>query len=486
MRLTTYNGLQDPKNITSLSGCPNILTIKSPSLGKKASATITVAQPSTNDGKITINGISIMGVQSYSSVTSTTFWSDTRCDDLLTMAHTIKRALSNTSVGVNYIVNIKYNNGLQPIIYIEARENGSQYNISIDNNMGLTTSTITGQSTGDLDNSDIYVDIYKVSPSDEQKMGGTDTDKLGDFLITLHKRFHQDMVSFDLTPVLSTMTREKGTIQYSMVCYSIRGNKTSQIAVFTRLYATDGYMVNDGYPFIPKVNGTLIAQNVSKGTPKETINNTTLYVGLPSIPLSLYMDSSITNLSVTVKYLDSARNTKKTVTQTLSRYGNLNDFTINLENDTMRLSHYIDIIFPDKSTIRYNVIKPMGTSPEIHRVLWRNSYGGLSFFDFAGEYTEERKTNVTYYQKSDYDYYESSVPQTDKVYTKDVTVSYDLTSHNITTDGQWSIFDLQKSRSAWLERDNVKYPVTITDIKVSEIQNGIYKAQVTLADNATT
>lgn len=485
MRLTTYNGLQDPKNITSLSGCPNILTIKSPSLGKKASATITVAQPSTDEGKITINGISILGVKSYSSVTSTTFWSDTRCDDLLTMAHTIKRALSNTQIGVNYIVNIKYNNGLQPIIYIEARENGSQYNISIDNNMGLTTSTITGQSTGDLDNSDVYLDIYKVSPSDEQKMGGTDTDKLGDFLMTLHKRFHQDSISFDMTPVLSTMTHEKGTIQYSMVCYSIRGNKTSQIAVFTRLYATDGYMVNDGYPFIPKVNGTLFAQNTSKGTPKETFNNTNLYVGNPSIPISLYMDSSITNLAVKVKYLDSARNTKKTVTQTLSRYGNLNDFTINLEQSTMRLSHYIDIVLPDDTIIRYNVIKPIGTSPEIHRVLWRNSYGGISFFDFAGEYTEERKTNVTYYQKSDYDYYESSVPQTDKVYTKDITVSYSLTSHNITTDGQWSIFDLQKSRTAWMERDNVKYPVTITDIKVSEIQNGIYKAQITLTDNTT-
>ena len=190
------------------------------------------------------------------------------------------------------------------------------------------------------------------------------------------------------------------------------------------------------------------------------------------------MDGTITTKNAKVKYLTSSYTPTYTASITLKRTGNLNTFTITLEPERLRNSHYIDIEIEGTGTVRYNVIKPFQTVKENRRIYWRNSYGGVSFFDFTGNTTEERKTSVSYYQKQYFDYYTSGQSEYNKVYNKTVTISVNVTSHNISEDGTWQFFDLQNSKTAWTYIEGIKEMITITDIKVSEVSDGIYTVQI--------
>ena len=53
-----------------------------------------------------------------------------------------------------------------------------------------------------------------------------------------------------------------------------------------------------------------------------------------------------------------------------------------------------------------------------------------------------------------------------------------VTSHNISEDGTWLFFDLQNSKTAWTYVEGIKEMITITDIKVSEVSDGIYTVQI--------
>lgn len=483
MKQVTFNNMQDARNIICLSNGMNILSVKSPSGGSPAMASITVTTPQTANGNITVNGITVTGEDNIDNAVGTRFWcpaNDTTADKT-TIAQTIVNALRNTTLTVNYNIYIGYSSAddtLLPNVVLEARTVGSEYNMEITQNMGFSVSNMNGQSEGEFDNCEIFVDIYSCPSEQQNAINSTGTAARGQYVTTLSKRFHKDELNFDLTPVLSTIVDEDTTRQFGFFIYAIKNHRLIKVASMWGIYLVEGYLVNQGGGYIPKFQGIRLAANVNRGKEREQLNNTLLYVYDNTITLSLYMDGTITNKNAKVKYLTSSYTPTYTASITLKRTSNLNTFTITLEPERLRNSHYIDIEIEGTGTIRYNVIKPFQTVKENRRIYWKNSYGGVSFFDFTGNTTEERKTSVSYYQKQYFDYYTSGQSEYNKVYNKTVTISVNVTSHNISEDGTWQFFDLQNSKTAWTYIEGIKEMITITDIKVSEVSDGIYTVQI--------
>ena len=130
-------------------------------------------------------------------------------------------------------------------------------------------------------------------------------------------------------------------------------------------------------------------------------------------------------------------------------------------------------------TLRFNVIKPVRTTDECQRVYWYNSWGGVSFFDFTGNRTEERKVKTTTYQDSVLDYYDNDTNERDYIYDKQNEITVKLTTHNIHKDGQWHLFDLQQSRTAWTYVNGEKYRIIVSDLTINTTSvTDIYTATI--------
>ena len=304
---------------------------------------------------------------------------------------------------------------------------------------------------------------------------------MGTYLTTLTKEAFGEEVSFDLSPLFSAITDYDTLSEVNLYIYIMNDNTLTLAGIMKDIYFTTGYMVNQGEPYL-SIPSMILAQNVSRGTTKSTINNSILYVYQPTIQFTLYVPFATTaakTIDFKVYYINSANIPIKTTTTSYYIVKSMTSPVINLDQSLFDRSFYIDVEIPDVGKLRYNVIKPLKATDEIQRVYWTNSYGGISFFDFTGTRTETRKTKVDYYQQNLFDYYDKDTAQLNKVYNKDVTITVSLSTHSIEKDGTWQFFDLQNSSNAWTYVNGKKYFITITDLKITESQvNDIYTATV--------
>ena len=218
-----------------------------------------------------------------------------------------------------------------------------------------------------------------------------------------------------------------------------RSGETNTLGDLKFIFATPGYFVNQGSgSFIPKFKGCYLAQNVSRGNSIGGINKSVLYIYYNSITFSLYADNSITNVACTIDYLNNSQASLGTETQNIFCGNNLNTFTFPLNQLLLQQSSYIDLNIPNIGKLRYTVIKPIHATDEAQRIYWVNSYGGISFFDFTGTRTEERKTDIETYERSLYDYYTLNRQELKKIYSKEVKITVTLTTHNIVKIGRAS------------------------------------------------
>ena len=107
------------------------------------------------------------------------------------------------------------------------------------------------------------------------------------------------------------------------------------------------------------------------------------------------------------------------------------------------------------------------------RLSWRNEYGGISFFDFTGKYSDSDKLSTDTYEKSLFDYYDvTDAFQLKKVYDRGVQKTITVTSHLISKEGAKIFNSLAKSKSVWTydEQGNKKY-VIISSVSVQEDNN---------------
>lgn len=487
--------MTDAKNTVSFTRLPNILKIKENNNGTPASATITISDlsrvTSTKEYTLIINGVKLISTLSLVNAGGNKFYLSNSNSDKTIVAYKLVETLRGLStLPLNYDITLATasDGTLSPVITIMAKNNGMQFDLNIegtliDNNIA-TVSFTSGTSSSNLLKgiiNKVLVEVYQVNnPSTEDKIGST-TYQMGTYLTTLTKEAFGEEVSFDLSPLFSAITDYDTLSEVNLYIYIMNDNTLTLAGIMKDIYFTTGYMVNQGVNYLP-VPSTQLAQNVSRGTTKSTINNSILYVYQPTIQFTLYMPfatPAAKTINFKVYYINSANIPIKTTTTSYYIVKSMTSPVINLDQSLFDRSFYIDVEIPDVGKLRYNVIKPLKATDEIQRVYWTNSYGGISFFDFTGTRTETRKTKVDYYQQNLFDYYDKDTAQLNKVYNKDVTITVSLSTHSIEKDGTWQFFDLQNSSNAWTYVNGKKYFITITDLKITESQvNDIYTATV--------
>lgn len=475
----SLNGLNDPSNIVVLPNCPTILTVSDPRTGTKKTITFTIKDLSKLDTSteyyIKLGSYEIISTNLLNNANGNNFYitNSNTIQNQITVANSIVNAINTIGqIIINFNVSQQIiGNSFQPVVTIQGKEVGA-YALNIETNIpsnAMQITEITGSLTstfkGNIKNK-VCVDVYKIdSPTD--KIGST-VSQSGNYLMTLEKNVFGDDTSFDLSPVIQDYCEYGDVSQFTFNVYSIVDYTVTNLASFTHVFANNGYMVNQGVSFIPKFDNVYLAQNVSRGMSRTVYNNSILYIYYPEIVLSLYANNTVSASSFNIKYLDGAFANLYTENYTLQTNNNLSTADIKLNEQYFNQAAYVDVEIPYIGTIRYNVIKPIHATGDCQRIYWYNSYGGVSFFDFTGNRTEERKTTIETYSKSNFDYYTKNVAEKNMIYDKSVEITVTLTSHNMQKDGTWQLFDLQNSIYAWTFVNGKKYAIQINDIKIDE------------------
>ena len=483
--ITYINGLEEPSNIITFTNVPTILSVvfdnvtENPSqLSLKVSSLNNLS--ATDEYTITVNNHKIVGTFDRSRLSGGKFYLTTTntIQQQKYVAYTIANALKNIpELNTNYdIYVVSDEDGTTNEVLVKSRKNVYQ---SITFETNIPTATLSPTITNGNEQAyhkKVVCDIYKFNGT--PKLKGSDNLSNSDFITSLEKTVASDRVMFDLSPLFKSFTENGYLSEFMVSVYVISDGGIIEQKTIKYIFSTNGYLVNQGSNYLPSFDGVFLAQNVSRGDTKPSYNQSLIYVYDRSLDISFYSTSDIKTLPITVNYLDGAYNTVLSEEKTISLSSSLTDLNIVLNNIYSKCQ-YIDIVFEGK-TLRYNVIKPIRGTGEFQRVYWRNSYGGVSFFDFTGERSERRKTTVDTYNSNLFDYYQRSEMERKKVYNKDVEVSVSLSTHNMEKDGQWQLFDLQNSTEAWTVVNGKVYKIIITDIEISEQStSGIYVGRIT-------
>lgn len=464
----TYNNIEGAGNLITFNDIPNILKVSDESGGTYATISFFFNIPLQSyllleDGLwyITIMGETITNVTDPSRAINKNFYIAPTNES--TNA-SIVRALRNCpTIAANFNVGFSSSTVTLTAKAVGSLVNESSFTTNISNVVCIVTIT-DGTSFSDLYGSQIGVDVL----SD------------GEYVTSLQKNFYNGEAAFNVTPVLNTFTEIGKAKPYTLSISSTKNGIYSQIGAITTNYAAQGYMVNQGQKYLDNTYWQY-AMNFSRGQARSPImNNTILYVYQPTIPISFYRGNEGGGY-ITITYRDSAYNAVYTETQEWTNiYSStkLIDKELQLQESIMRNCFYIDVAFGDE-TIRFNVIKPVQMTEYCQRILWRNSYGGISFIDLTGQKTETRELNLQTYQKNIFDYYTDPVNELEKVYDNDVEYQVTLRSHLFEEDGKWVYNDLIQSPEVWTEINGQNYAIILESVSVEETDNnGVYQATV--------
>lgn len=459
----TYNNIDYGSNMITFNDVPNILKVNDTAGGTYASYDLQVlGSPQADYDKqyyIEIMGETIQNVLDPMNAINKNFFFG---NDNNSTAMSITRALRNCSnVSANFTIQ---NDG--SYVRLRAKSVGRLFGTSADmmhtniSTSYLSKSISDGSAYSPLYGSIVMADIYSN----------------GSYVTTLEKAFYNGETAFNLSPVVNTFTRVGRTVPYTVSLSAMKDGTYTSLGSLQSNYAAQGYMVNQGNKYL--TNDRLwIAQNFQRGSSKDADNNTLLYVYQPNIQISFYKPSGGVNIGI--RYLDSARNTLYTAsTYQAGQSGSLlTDVSIPLSAQYFNQSFFIELTFDNTYTVRYNVIKPVNMTEYGQRICWRNSYGGISFFDFTGRKSETREFEISTYQKSIYDYYTDARNELDKVYDNDVDYEVTLKSHLFEEDGKYVFNDIIQSPEVWTEINGEQYAIILKSVSVEETDNNnVYEA----------
>lgn len=416
---------------------------------------------------ITINGETITGVDDFRNAINKNFFISSANTST---AASIAKALRNCpSLSASFTVR-SYENKVELL----ARNKGAFTWSTTTNATAYTSFSATNGTVAD----ELIGGTVEVSVLDDSS----------NFITSLEKSYYESGMMFDVTPVLTTMAERGKTVPYKLEVSATKNDGTyMSLGSITGNSISQGYMVNQGFRYIPLgtlPEGWMIAQNVSRGSSKGDRNNTLLYVYGDTIPVSWY-HKTLTSLSVDVMYLSSAHATEHTETKTLTDTANrwLHNAEILLNSTYKRDAYYIALRFYNGEDtfgyLVYNVIKPLKATEYYQRIYWRNSYGGISFFDFTGQKSETRDLEVTTYTKNVYDFYTQDRNEKDMPYENEVKYAVTLKSHIIEQDGVYVFNDLIQSPEVWTVINGEEYGIILDSVSVDEDnRNNLFTATI--------
>ena len=466
----TYNNLSSPSNILTFTEVPNILKISENVTGTKCTIQFSMSnglrQTVTGDSQyyITLFGETITNVMSPESANNKRFYIS---DDAESTAMSIARALRNCgSLNADFYI---FGNGSTVDIIAKTigkkitTANYLQRNIPGDK---MSVSVQDGSSTSILLNSKIQVDVYNSNAA-----------SVNNFITTLEKNWYGDECAFDMSPVLSTFSEYGQTQPYTFVLNVFRDNGEWQNQGTVSGNTTIGYHANqsDKYKY---AQGVQMLLNKNRGTNGTMI----LYTYNNVIPYSVLCGSDTGGWNVKVSVKDSAFNEVYSNTSTSSRTTSnmIVDTNETIPQTAIKNGYYVDITVGTQTT-RFNIIKPLKATEYYQRILWRNEYGGISFFDFTGSRSESDSVDIETYEKNIFDYHDNNEFEKKMIYKNDYKKSVSLTSHLLEEDGKWIFNSLMRSKKVWTTINGKTYYIIPKSIDVQEDQtyNNIYTAKLT-------
>ena len=470
-----YNNIpsESATSFVTLTDIPNLVEIDNSADGfSLASLEITISGSWSTASHVdpwfvTINGETITGVDDYRNAINKNFFIST----------------ANTSTAASMAKAIRNCPSLAASFTVRSYEN--KVELLARNKGAFTWSTTT--------NATAYTSFSASNGTvADELIGGTVQvsvlDNSSNFITSLEKSYYESGMMFDVTPVLTTMAKRGKTVPYKLEVSATKNDGTyMSLGSITGNSISQGYMVNQGFKYIPLgtlPNNWMIAQNVSRGSSKGDRNNTLLYVYGDTIPVSWY-HKTLTSLSVDVMYMSSAHAIEHTETKTLTDASNgwLHNAEILFNSTYKRDAYYIGLKFYNGEDtfgyLVYNVIKPLKATEYYQRIYWRNSYGGISFFDFTGQKSESRDLEVTTYTKNIFDYYTQDRNEKDMPYENEVKYAVTLKSHIIEQDGVYVFNDMIQSPEVWTEINGEEYGIILDSVSVDEDnRNNLFTATI--------
>lgn len=463
----TYNGLSrtNASNLVTFTDIPNILKLTDSTTNTDCIVSLTFSGnmsnfPVTGTASITLFGETITGVRSYSDAVNKNFFMSS---SPINVASSVAKALRNCP-GVVSLFTVEHSDDE---VELRARNSGAllaKYSgyYSSTLNSYITVSGHDGNSST-LEGALISVDILHAG---------------GKYVTTLEKSFYNGECAFNLSPVLTTMAKIGHTVPYVLRTSYVQDGNYSLVGSISNNYIAQGYMVNQGVKYIPLGAGIEIAQNVSRGKDRGVYNYSLLYLYGDTIPVSLYATHS-GSAPISISYKNSAFEEFASGSSSYAVGSDrLVNTTVYLDRTNLDKAFYVDLTVGGK-TLRYNVIKPVKATEYFQRILWRNSYGGISFFDFTGQKSETRDVDIEVYQKNIFDYYSSTMNELEMVYDNKIKYNVTLKSHLFENDGKYIFNDLMQSPEVWTEINGERYAIIIDNVNVDEVdRNNIYEASV--------
>lgn len=469
----TYNGQSSPSNMLTFTDVPNILSVTEYSTGTKASFTFTwtgdLRQTVTADSQyyVTFLGETVSNVMNPQMAKNKRFYIS---GDAAGTAASFARALRNCG-GIAADFNVIHNGS---IVYLLAKTFGQKWSSTpnfIQRNIPndkLSTFGTDGTSYSVLYNSKIGVDVYSGETSDREN-----------YVTTLEKNYYGNECAFDVSPVLTTISEYGRTTPYYFVMSLYREDGEWQSMGTVSGNTTIGYQANqsDKYKY---AQGVQMLLNKNRGND----GIMTLYTYGNTIPYSVLCGADTGGWSVIFSCKDSANNeiyNSGMITDRRTSSNYIHDRSIEIPNygGIWSNTYYVDLTLGVETT-RFNVIKPLKATEYYQRILWRNEYGGISFFDFTASKSESDSVDIETYEKNVFDYYTTSEYERKKIYSNEYKKTVTLTSHLMEEDGKWIFNSLMRSKKVWTVVNNKTYYIIPKSIEVTEDQgyNNIFTAKL--------
>ena len=463
----TYNGVTS-NNLLTFSDVPNILKVTEDISGSHAYILFTWADGFssyvTSDGQyyFTLFGETITNVIDPKKATNKRFYIS---NSAVSTAASFAKALNNcASIAVDY--NIVHQ---ADEVYVMAKTIGRKlatypnYMLTNIPSGFLSREGTDGTAYGTLYNSKLLVDIYK----------GT-VKTIENYVTTLEKNFYDNECSFDLSPILATMSEYGENTPYVCELSYVMEDGTYSFISNVSGSTTVGYHSNQSEKFLYN-SGVRILMNDERGAEGKM----KLYTYSNTLTFSTLCGTNTGGWTRILTCYNNANEVIYTASSTNRRTSsnNIIDASITIPSTAFSKTYRIEIT-DGSDTVTFNVIKPLKASEGYQRVYWRNEYGGISFFDFTGQRSETDSVDIETYEKNIFDYYSNQEFERKKIYKNDYKKKVKLKSHLMEEDGKWIFNSLMRSKKMWTEVNGKTYYIIPDNIEVTEDQNynGIYTA----------
>lgn len=473
-----YNGAERENGILTFSDVPNILQVKETISGRKSQLKLQIDPDFKYDVEynnqfyITLFGEAITNVMSAEDANNKRFYVGRYLQD--TTISMVKAFRNCSALNAEFIITTESTDNPDDTVVITARNIGYHdfqanfsTNIPLDSDIYVTIVNNGGadDDTNKLFNSKIDVDVYKNN----------------EYITTLEKNFYNNECSFDVSPVLATMTepvRENEPIEQ----YTLYINRLADDGSYNSLgtvsgLTTYGYLANQSQKYLP-LTVQLLSNNktTDRGGIVYTYDSTIKYSVLArpdnsggfSITYTVRNSSMDSIYSTTVSYN----------TPTGSAF--VKDIEWTVPNWAWSNAYYVEVQYLN-DIIRFNVIRPLKAAEDYQRIYWRNTYGGLSFFDFTGQRTETDSIEIETYEKGIFDYYNSEEFERKKIYSNKPEKTVKVKSHLMEENGKYIFNEMIRSKKMWTVINDKVHYIIPKSVEVTEdsTYNGIYTATFT-------